>query len=380
MRSTVLQPPKYRQVYEALLRQIVAGRVSAGGRLPSEADLVQQFGASRITVARALRELQLAGWIERRAGSGSFVRPRGGTATHPLSFGVLIPDFGEVEIFTDIARGLMEGSGAVPHALVWGSSARSPEGARDLHPADPREVCAQYVARRVDGVLFAPLEHTPTRLEVNRQVADTLAAARIPLVLLDRSIEPYPNRGLHDLVALDNRRAGARITSHLIAQGCVRPAFIGMPEAASSVDARAAGFRDAVLQAGLDPTGSQVWREDPSDRGRITLLLSSGRPDGFVCASDRTAALLMHTLMATGVRIPDDVRMVGIDDVSYASLLPVPLTTLRQPCREIGAASVAALRERVMRPDLPPRDILLHGTLVVRATCGSAKCEVPSAK
>ncbi len=374
MRSTLLQTPKYRQVYEALLRQIVAGRVPAGGRLPSEADLVQQFGASRITVARALRELQLAGLIERRAGSGSFVRPRGGTATHPLSFGVLMPDFGEVEIFTGIARGLMEASSAVPHALVWGSSARSSEGVHDAHPVDPRAVCAQYVARRVDGVLFAPLEHTPTRLEVNRQVADTLAAARIPLVLLDRSIEPYPNRGLHDLVALDNRRAGARITSHLIAQGCVRPAFIGMPEAASSVDARAAGFRDAVLQAGLDPSGSQIWREDPSDRDRMATLLSLARPDGFVCASDRTAALLMHTLLAHGIRIPDDVRMVGIDDVSYASLLPVPLTTLRQPCREIGAASVAALRERVMRPDLPPRDILLHGTLIVRESCGrSAK-------
>ena len=72
-----------------------------------------------------------------------------------------------------------------------------------------------------------------------------------------------------------------------------------------------------------------------------------------------------------GVRIPDDLRMVGIDDVSYAGLLPVPLTTLRQPCREIGAAAVAALRERVARPDLPPRDILLHGTLVIRESCGT---------
>jgi GntR family transcriptional regulator, arabinose operon transcriptional repressor len=125
------------------------------------------------------------------------------------------------------------------------------------------------------------------------------------------------------------------------------------------------------LQAGLDPTVSQVWREDPADRDRIASLIASVRPDAFVCASDRTAAILMHTLLAHGVRIPDDLRMVGIDDVSYAELLPVPLTTLRQPCREIGAAAVAALRERVARPDLPPRDILLHGTLVVRESCGT---------
>ena len=86
----------------------------------------------------------------------------------------------------------------------------------------------------------------------------------------------------------------------------------------------------------------------------------------------------MHTLLAHGVRIPDDLRMVGIDDVSYAGLLPVPLTTLRQPCREIGAAAVAALRERVARPDLPPRDILLHGTLVVRESCGTNRNVGPS--
>ena len=111
----------------------------------------------------------------------------------------------------------------------------------------------------------------------------------------------------------------------------------------------------------------------PADRDRVASLMTSSRPDGFVCASDRTAAILMHTLIAQHMRIPHDVRMVGIDDVSYAGFLPVPLTTLRQPCREIGAAAVAALRERVARPDLAPRDILLHGALVIRESCGGAR-------
>ena len=77
-------------------------------------------------------------------------------------------------------------------------------------------------------------------------------------------------------IALDNRRAGALVTSHLLAQGCRRAIFLGLPGAASSVDARAAGFRDAVLQAGLDPTVSQVWREDPADRDRIASLIDVG--------------------------------------------------------------------------------------------------------
>ena len=367
--TAVVPPPKYRQVYEALLREIVSGRVIPGGRLPSEADLVQQFGASRITVARALNELQLAGLIERRAGSGSFVAQKSGATSRALSFGVLIPDFGEVEIFTAVARGLMDPAGGPPHGLVWGAVAETTEG----QEIEARQLCAQYVARQVDGVFFAPLEHAPARLAVNRSVAGTLADAGIPLVLLDRSIEPYPARGHHDLVALDNRRAGALVTAHLLAQGCRRPVFVGLPGAASSVDARAAGFRDAVLHAGLDPASTQVWRDDPADSGRVARLLKTSAPDGFVCASDRTAAILMRTLLQQQVRIPEDVRMVGIDDVSYAGLLPVPLTTLRQPCREIGAAAVAALRERVARPDLPPRDIMLHGTLVVRESCGASR-------
>ncbi len=214
---SVLQPPKYRQVYEVLLRQIMSGRVPPGGRLPSEADLVQQFSASRITVARALRELQLAGLIERRAGSGSFVCPRGGVTTQSLSFGVLMPDFGEVEIFTALARGLMDPSDATPHGLIWGAIADGSEG----QEIEARQLCAQYVARRVDGVFFAPLEHAPTRLAVNRHVAETLADAGIPLVLLesvDRAVSdartPRPRRA---------RQSPRRRARH------VPPARAGMP-------------------------------------------------------------------------------------------------------------------------------------------------------
>jgi GntR family transcriptional regulator of arabinose operon len=79
----------------------------------------------------------------------------------------------------------------------------------------------------------------------------------------------------------------------------------------------------------------------------------------------------MQTLLRLGSRIPADVRLVGIDDVRFASLLPVPLTTLRQPTRQIGDAALSAMLERVARKDLPPRDILLDCVLVVRESCGS---------
>jgi GntR family transcriptional regulator of arabinose operon len=93
----------------------------------------------------------------------------------------------------------------------------------------------------------------------------------------------------------------------------------------------------------------------------------------IVCANDRTAARVMHTLLGLNVAIPGDVRLVGIDDVEYASLLPVPLTTLRQPTNQLGDAALAAMLDRVSRIDLPTRDILLHCELIVRDSCGSAQ-------
>lgn len=79
----------------------------------------------------------------------------------------------------------------------------------------------------------------------------------------------------------------------------------------------------------------------------------------------------MHSVLELGFGVPGTVRMVGVDDLDYANLLPVPLTTLRQPTREIGVAAFAAMLDRVRRPDAPVRDILLQAPLVVRRSCGA---------
>jgi GntR family transcriptional regulator of arabinose operon len=367
MAHTEPQGPKYRQVYDALLADIRAGHATEGSRLPSEAELVRQFGTSRITVARALRELQVAGFVERRAGSGTFVRAR--RAARQLSFGVLMPDLGRAEVFEPILRGLMVSPEADRHVLVLGSLRDAAAGRTPM-----AEVLAgQYIERRVDGVFFAPLEHQPSRDAVNRDIVDIFDRAGIPVVLIDRSIEPYPHRGRHDLVALDNRRAGAVVTEHLLGVGCERPAFFGLPSAASSVDARKAGFREALRRQGIGFGADVDLRGDPTDPQVVRGLLARHRPDGIVCANDRTAAQLMRTLLMMGVAIPDEVRLVGIDDVPYAALLPVALTTMRQPGGAIGAAAVAAMRDRVAHPDLPARDILLHGMMVVRDSCGAGR-------
>jgi len=118
---------------------------------------------------------------------------------------------------------------------------------------------------------------------------------------------------------------------------------------------------------------SWVRRIDPDDNDQVKAILDEINPDGFVCANDFTAAHLLKSLNELGVTVPGKVRMVGIDDVKYASLLSVPLTTIHQPCADIGATAIAAMLERLRNPKLPARDILLNFHLVVRDSCGSRK-------
>src|SRR5437870_4281112 len=195
-------PPIYEKVRQTLADAVSSGQYGPGQRLPSESALVKTFGASRPTVNRALRELQLAGLIERRAGSGSYVRAD--AAARGYTFGLLIPELGRTEIFEPICRGMAEAQHGSHHVLLWGSSF----GDEANMEQQASQACRQLVAKKVSGVFFAPLELNPQKDAINRSIADTLERAEIPLVLLDRDLVSYPERSRYDLVGLDNRRAG----------------------------------------------------------------------------------------------------------------------------------------------------------------------------
>lgn len=358
--------PKYRQIIDNLKDAILAGRYESGERLPSEAELVKTFDTSRITVSRALRELQLGGMIERRVGSGSYVTTR---LSPGYAFGLLIPDLGTTEVFEPICRGMAEAHLPEQHLLLWGKLPADPVALE----AQARASCQQWAAKKVSGVFFAPLELASEKDAVNRRIVDIFAAAGLPLVLIDRDFVPYPQRSTYDLVGIDNRRAGYVLTEHIIASGCRRLVFVGKHRSAPSCLARAVGFRDAVQDAGLPFSESMVIHQaDPTDLRQMRELIETQRPEGIVCSNDFTAAQLMRTLETIGLSVPHDVRLGGFDDVKYASLLPVPLTTIHQPCAEIGEAAISVMADRLRHPDLPARDVLLDFTLVVRESTGGS--------
>jgi len=369
-KETARRIPKHQVVFEFLHSNIQSGLYKQGDRLPSEAELGSMFNASRITVAKAVLELQRMNLVTRRPGAGTHVQTKPQEDSH--AFGLLIPELGLTEIFEPICHGMMRSPFARPDALLWGNVSGSGISGARRDAAEEAEYLAQhFIAQKVSGVFFAPLELIVEKDSANRRVMRLLERAKIPTVLLDRCYLPYPERSAHDLVGVDNRRAGYLAAEHLIHLGVTRLAFLGEAYSAQTVDARITGFYEALRRHGLRPEAEVVWRGSPQDEGLVGRLLETVLPEGIVCANDVTAARLMQTLMALGRRIPEDVRVVGIDDVKYASLLPVPLTTIHQPCPSIGVIAMATMLERVRHPELPTRDILLPVRLVVRRSCGA---------
>ena len=356
--------PKYQRIAASVREEIARLDPELVHKLPSDNELGERFSTSRLTIIRSLRQLEAEGIVQRRAGSGTYTRSH--VRNRPLAhtFGLLIPDLGQGEIFEPICQGMAQAGQSTHQALLWGNSSEGEKSKR------AKELCQYFINRKVSGVFFAPLELSSEMKQVNASILTELEDAKIPIVLLDRNTAPFPEPAKHDLVGIDNWREGFRMADYLLKLGCKKLGFVVRPGSAPTVDARIAGMNQALWVKGIEMKQNAVLRADPENKVLVDKWWNEIMPDGILCGNDFTAALIMQRLIGMGVAIPEKVRLVGFDDVKYASLLPVPLTTLRQPCHEIGAAAIRAMLDRLMQPQMAPRTISLACDIVVRRSCG----------
>jgi len=362
--------PKHKLISRHLLSEIGSGRYKPGSRLPSESQLVQQFRVSRPTVGRALRDLEAEGLIERRAGSGTYVRSNTGERVSTRIFGLIVPGLASTEIFQIICGEIASLARVHDFGLLWGGST-NPRVDTDASLKHADEICMQFIERRISGVFFAPAELVAGQEESNTKLAESLREAGIPVVLIDRDLLNYPERSDFDLVCIDNMAGGYMVAEHLIKLGCRRISFVARPLSAATVDARVAGIREALVRNRLEPGLGWVHSGDPADLKFARSLAAGRQADAFICANDDTAAVLLRSLQSQGIRVPHDVRVVGFDDVKYATLVSPPLTTIHQPCRDIAVVAFRTMLDRLADPTLPTRHISLPPRLVVRESCGA---------
>lgn len=227
------------------------------------------------------------------------------------------------------------------------------------HDKTDLDAALRRLAANVDGIVI--MSGVPV-------AARTLAALHrtIPVVGLSH----HHVAGL-ETFATESRASAEQLTRHLIAHGRRRLLFVGSPELAPDIQGRYAGFVAAHDGAQAPPPVPAGLREEDGAAVAARLLDDDlDQIDGFVCANDELALALMKRLQDAGVRVPEDVAVVGWDDVMAARYVRPALTTVRQPVRELGARAARRLRALIAGVDTPLEDHQLDTTVVYRRSCG----------
>jgi DNA-binding LacI/PurR family transcriptional regulator len=219
-------------------------------------------------------------------------------------------------------------------------------------------------ARGTGGALC--VLHLPRSHELQR-----LAAAQIPLIVIDPPEEP--GEGIRS-VGTTNWQGGMTATRHLVEFGHRRIGVIGGPEDLWSSRARLAGYRAALLAAGLPVDEALVRRDEFTVSGgkmQAGRLLALGEPPtAIVAGNDNQAFGVLQALGERGLRAPDDMSVIGFDDVPVATWATPALTTVRQPLAAMGATAFRMLRSDATAGAAEPHHIELATTLVIRDSTG----------
>jgi DNA-binding LacI/PurR family transcriptional regulator len=241
------------------------------------------------------------------------------------------------------------------------SEERSSQQARDVE---------RLRADRVAGLIIFPLSN-----ETDDAVVARLQADGVPLVLIDRYLADRPT----DYVAADNFRGGYRATEHLLILGHTRIAFVYLSAAnlrTTSVRDRWAGYRAALKDHGL-PYDERLVIEYPAhsmvadDTSYIAFISQPDRPSAVCLVNDIQAPALFRAARHAGLRIPDDLAVIGFDDLSFSAHLSPPLTTVAQPRLEIGIRAANLLINRIEGDTEPPKQVVLPVSFVIRESCGA---------
>ena len=271
--------------------------------------------------------------------------------THTL--GMLIPSSSN-PYFAEIVRGIEDRCYAAGYNLLLCNT--------DDEPLRQRVVLSVLAERRIDGLVVVSTGDDP-------QLAGQLASLAVPTVLVDREIDTLPC----DLVETAHMQGALLATRHLASLGHRRIACIGGPVGVASSEQRTAGWRLALGELDLD-AGDLLCRGDFSSESGYSamhaLLRRERRPSAVFVANDLMAIGALCAAHECGVSVPDEISVVGFDDIELARFSSPPLTTVAQPKARIAALAVDMLLERIEGHRQVPRKVVLQPELRVRHSCG----------
>jgi LacI family transcriptional regulator len=258
--------------------------------------------------------------------------------------------------FTDVAAGIDTAAESTGLSLVLCNSRNSPDRER-AH-------LALLEQQRVQGILITPVDPDSPAL-------NEVAKRGTPVVVVDRT---RADKAFCS-VAVDDVLGGRLAVEHLIDLGHTRVAFVGGPTSLGQVRDRLQGAREAWSAAGRPASDlTQIVTADLTveagreARQRIAGLASRRRPTAAFCANDMVALGLLQQAVGSGVAVPQELAIVGYDDIAFAAAAAVPLTSVRQPRQELGQTAAELLLEEATLTEHTHREVLFTPELVARAS------------
>lgn len=328
-------------------------------------DIANELGLSVVTVSKVLRDHPDIGAETRRRVLKRMrelnyqpnLAARSLVTGRTWTIGLVVPDLLH-PFFADVAKAISSETRKHGYSLFISSSDEDQE-------LEAQEI-KQLLARQVDVLVVASAQRSA---ECFRK----LDAQKTPYILIDRRFS-----GLSaNFVGVDDEEVGALATAHLIEQGCRQIAHIRGPEVSTAVG-RLAGYKRTLAAHQLKPLPGHVVSLGPSgdhlgEQGgydcATRLLAARRRPDGIFCFNDPSALGAMRAILDAGLRIPQDVAVVGCGNLSYSDFLRIPLSSVDQGSERIGKSAAAlALKISGKNVRVKPTTELISPRLVIRAS------------
>jgi LacI family transcriptional regulator len=327
-------------------------------------DIAEDLGISVVTVSKVFNNHQdisasTRERVLRRMKELNYqpsIHAQGLASGRTLMVGLIVPDLLHA-FFSAVAKSISDVLRKKGYGLMISSSDEDPE-------LEQREI-EQMMRRRVDVLIVASCQS-------NAESLKRVVEQKVPLILIDRSFRGF---GMH-FVGTDDVHVGEMATEHLIGLGRRRIAHIGGHKVSTSND-RVAGYRNALSRHGIELPESYIVHRALGDKSGDTtgrramekLLALDPRPDAVFCYNDPAAIGAMNAILGAGLRIPEDIALIGAGNMWYAESLRVPLSSVDISFKALGteAGELALLMTGTKKPKRM-KTILVPAKLVIRAS------------
>jgi len=212
----------------------------------------------------------------------------------------------------------------------------------------------------VDGVIV-------TAMQMDDPLIERLSESKQPFITIGR----HPLNENFNYIDVDNRSGAQQAVSHILRTGHRRVAVINGPEGTAHSWERFQGCKDALRQRGLSLAPELIAQGDFSEASGYHAMKQflPHHPDAVFVASDAMALGSMRAIQEAGLRVPEDIAVVGFDDIPAAAVSKPPLTTVRQPIQRMGSLAAEVLIDMIEHPSQQPRHLVLPTELVIRSSC-----------